>query len=216
MQATWREPLAATTEPSEPTGDAPDTELELIRTATGHPEAFAPLYRIYAPAIYRFCYRRLGHPENAADATSQVFIKAIAGLKSFRPDPNNPGKTFRAWLYRIAHNVVVDAHRKHRPHQSLDAPGEVAALVTRLRDPARSPEEIAIAAADARAIRATLTRLPDRQREIVELRLAELTGEEIAEALGMSLSAVKSAQFRAFGTLRAALCPPLEETDTSR
>lgn len=222
MDVTWRGPRAAeTTETAEPApGATPDAELATIRAAIERPEAFAPLYRRYAPVIYRYCHRRLGHPENAADATSQVFIKAIAGLRTFRPDPDNAGKTFRAWLFRIAHNVVADAHRRHRPQQSLDAPGADAEAPIPLVDPGATPEELAIAADDARAIRDALRCLPGRQREIVELRLAELTGEEIAEAMGMSLSAVKSAQFRAFATLRRVLGQAYaredSETDTSR
>ncbi len=188
----------------------PDGELHLIEAAQRNPAAFEPLYRHYAPFIFRFCHRQLGHRDNAADATSQTFIKAIAALHSFRPDPKHPGKTFRAWLFRIAGNVVIDHRRSHRTHRSLDVPDEHTTLAHYLVDPGRSPEDLAIASADASAVRAALERLPDRQRGIVELRLAGLTGEEIAEAMGMTLSAVKSAQFRAYGTLRQALLPHIE------
>lgn len=188
----------------------PDDELRLIDAARSSPTAFEPLYRHYAPMIYRYCYRQLGHRDNAADATSQTFIKAIAALRSFRPDPTNPGKTFRAWLFRIAGNVVIDQRRSQRNHRSLDVPDEDMSLARYLVDPGRSPEDLAIASSDASAIRTALERLPERQRGIVELRLAGLTGDEIAEAMGMTLSAVKSAQFRAYATLRQALLPHFE------
>lgn len=194
----------------------PADELRFIAEAQASPAAFGPLYRHYAPAIYRFCYRRLGHPDNAADATSQTFIKAIASLKSFRPDPAHPGKTFRAWLYHIAGNVVTDVRRAHRSHRSLDVPEEDASLARFLVDPRRSPEELAIAASDASAVRDALDHLPERQRGIVELRLAGLTGDEIAETMDMSLSAVKSAQFRAYNTLRAVLLPVVHDRGSSR
>lgn len=192
-------------------------DLALIEAAKASPAAFAPLYRLHAPRIYRYCYRRLGHPELAADATSQVFIKAIAGLASFTPHPEHPGKTFRAWLFRIASNVVIDTRRTHRSHRSLDAPDDSGDLAAALIDPARSPEELAISQDTSRAVRAALDKLPERQRQIVELRLAGLTGDEIAEAMGTTLSAVKSAQFRAWGTLRRALGDSIsEQTGSSR
>jgi RNA polymerase sigma-70 factor (ECF subfamily) len=188
----------------------PEDELRLIDAARKQPESFEPLYRHYAPMIYRFCYRQLGHREAAADVTSQTFIKAIAALRTFRPDPKYPGRTFRAWLFRIAGNVVIDHRRAHRNHRSLDAPDQDAALTRFLVDPGRSPEELALASSEASAVRAALEYLPDRQRGIVELRLVGLTGEEIAEAMNMTLSAVKSAQFRAYGTLREALLPHID------
>lgn len=192
-----------------PNNPIPDTsatgdDLELIEAAIADPAAFEPLYRLHAPAVYRFCYRQLGHPEAAADATSHVFIRAIAALPSFAPDRDQPGKTFRAWLFRIARNVVIDLRRKDRRHRSLDEQ-DAGDLAAALVDPHRSPEDLVIAGDDSRAVREALRTLPDRQRQIVELRLAGLTGDEIAEAMGTSLSAVKSAQFRAYATLRRAL-----------
>jgi len=191
--------------------DDPALGAALIEAAIADPAAFEPLYRQFAPSIYRFCYRRLGHPETAADATSQTFIKAIPALKSFHPHPEHPGRTFRAWLFRIASNVVIDVRRTQRPHRSLDIPDDGYDLTRELIDPARPPEEIAIAAEDSRAVWNALETLPDRQRQIVELRLAGLTGDEIAEAMSTSLSAVKSAQFRAYATLRQVLLPAISD-----
>jgi RNA polymerase sigma-70 factor (ECF subfamily) len=153
--------------------DPPDAESDrepaLIAAAIEDPAAFAPLYRRYAPRVYGYCLRRLVDRERAADATSQTFIRALGALPRFDPDPAKPGATFRAWLFTIAHNVVMDAHRRHRLHASLDAPaedGEPAAA--RLRDPARSPEDHAIAGDEARRVRAMLAVLPERQRRILE------------------------------------------------
>jgi RNA polymerase sigma-70 factor (ECF subfamily) len=207
MQLARRTRLATTSAPDdEPVANAHPTtipgELDVVQRAQIDPLAFAPLYEHYAPIVYHYCLRRLSHPETAADATAIVFTKAIAALPKFTPDPRREGSTFRSWLFAIAHNVVVDTHRRNRNHVSLDAPSESLATSPRLVDPGQSPEDHAIAADANRLVRTLLARLPDRQRSIVELRLAGLSGAEIGRTLGMSESAVKSAQFRAYAFLR--------------
>lgn len=177
--------------------------LALIEAARENPSAFEPLYQRYAEDVYYFCYRRMDHPEEAADATSQVFIKALRALPNYRPDATNAGASFRAWLFRIATTTVIDLKRRQRPSASLDAgPNDTPIHLT---DPARLPDDQVIRNEDARLVRAMLAKLPDRQRRIVELRLADLSGQEIADTMNITLSAVKSAQFRAYRTLRRLL-----------
>lgn len=185
-------------------------DLAIVARAQRDPAAFAPLYLRYEPVVRGYCQRRLGDPEVAADATSRVFIRVLQALPDFRPDPSRNGSTFRSWLFTIAHNVVVDTHRRTRKHPSLDQPGVVRdgqpiAESLALVDPAALPEDVALANEAARQLHEVLTQLPDRQRQIVELRLAGLSGDEIAATLGTSLSAVKSAQFRAYATMRTLL-----------
>lgn len=204
MQLAWRTRLAEASEAHEPplSGDATPDDLAIVARAKHDPQAFAPLYERYAPIVYHYCLRRLSHTEAAADATAIVFTKAIAALPRFTPDGRREGSTFRAWLFAIAHNVVIDTHRRNRHHVSLDASSGPLASSPRLVDPGQSPEDLAITADQDRRVRAMLERLPDRQRSIVELRLAGLSGAEIGRSLGMSESAVKSAQFRAYALLR--------------
>lgn len=168
------------------------SEVELVRAAKQTPAAFEPLYRIYADPVYRYCYRRLGTPEQAADATSQVFIKALTALQGCRDE------TFRSWLFSIAHNVLMDTFRQQRPDIALD---EEIELVSK----DASPEEIAIAADDRLLIVRLLALLTPDQRQVVELRLAGLNGNEIAAALGRSRASVDTAQSRAISRLRALL-----------
>lgn len=206
MQLAWRARLDATAESeAEPVSipaDANGAELATVERAKADPLAFAPLYERYAPIVYHYCLRRLSHPEAAADATAIVFTKAIAALPRFTPDRRREGSSFRSWLFAIAHNVVIDARRRNRHHVSLDATADTPTGSLHLVDPGQSPEDLAIASDQASQVRAMLARLPDRQRAIVELRLAGLSGAEIGRSLGMSESAVKSAQFRAYGLLR--------------
>lgn len=211
MQLAWRahpeDPAADSCEPStlmdEPAGQ---DDLACVRRAQVDPAAFAPLYERYAPIVYHYCLRRLSNPEAAADATAVVFTRSIGALPRFRPDPKREGSTFRAWLFTIAHNVVIDIRRRHRNHVSLDSSASATLMESpHLIDPGASPEELAIGADEARRVRTMLQQLPERQQAIVELRLAGLSGAEISRSLGMSESAVKSAQFRAYHTLRELL-----------
>jgi RNA polymerase sigma-70 factor (ECF subfamily) len=168
----------------------------VVVLAKRDPRAFAPLYARYFDPVYRYCYRRLGHPEAAADATAQVFAKALAALPRYRED----APSFRSWLFAIAHNVIVDDLRARRPAAPMDAAAHIAA-------PGPSPEEAVLSDEAGCTVRALLASLPPDQRQILELRLAGLTGPEIAAALGRSLGAVKIAQVRAFARLRATFDP---------
>src|SRR3954447_13279711 len=97
----------------------PDEDAWLVASAKSDPRAFAPLYTRYFDPVYRYCYRRLGSPDAAADATSQNFAKALAALPSCRAE------TFRSWLFAIAHNVLTDGFRTGKPDQPLESAAEV-------------------------------------------------------------------------------------------
>jgi len=191
-----RAPAPERTEPAPAPRDAADDELAIVRRAQRQPAAFAPLYERYVDAVFGYCHRRTSDREAAADLTHQIFARALTALPHFSDDPE--GGSFRSWLFTIARNLVIDTHRARRETASLDA----AAGHLALRDPARSPEEHAIAGERRDALLAAMARLTPGQRQVVELRLAGLTGPEIAATLDMEISAVKSAQFRAYARLR--------------
>jgi RNA polymerase sigma-70 factor (ECF subfamily) len=180
-------------------------DVWLVATAKADPCAFAPLYARYFDPVYRYCYRQLGSPEAAADAAAQVFTKAIAALPGYREHQ----ASFRSWLFAIAHNVLVDEARARRPTAPLDAALNMA-------DVGASPEDAALAAETTQTIVFLLTQLPPDQRRVMELRLAGLTGPEIAHALGRSLGSVKIAQVRAIARLRIALGVTTNSREESR
>ncbi len=180
--------LATATGPPVAAGD----EIALVAAARTDPRAFAVLYRRHVSAIYRFCHRRLGTKEAAEDATAQVFTKALGGLAGYR------GGSFQGWLFAIAHHVVVDEVRRVRPDVPLTA---AAASI----DPRPGPEEVVADAEASRSLRAVLAQLPPEQRRVLELRLAGLSGVEIAVALGRSHGTVRNLQHRTLVRLRALL-----------
>lgn len=164
------------------------SDEELVQRAQADPEQFDELYRRYADEIERFVRNRVNTAPLAEDITSKVFIKALQALPRYSDGP------FRAWLYRITRNTIIDEYRRAKP--TTDIADQV------VRDVSPSPEEAAEAADAASRLHAALDHLKPQQREIVRLRLHGLSVAEIADRLEMTPNAVKSAQRRAFMTLR--------------
>jgi RNA polymerase sigma-70 factor (ECF subfamily) len=174
-----------------PQWDAITGDEELVAWAQrGEREAFGLLYDRYLPRVYGYCYRLLGAREAAEDANTEIFMRALIALPTYRAG------SFRSWLFAIAHNVVIDALRQHRLTVSL---AEAAAVV----DQRRSLEEDAEVAADRSTVLDLLPRLSPDQREVVALRLSGLNAAEIGEALGKPRNAVDGIQHRALLRLRS-------------
>jgi RNA polymerase sigma-70 factor, ECF subfamily len=180
------------TERWETTDDPPVDEGGLVAAAQRDRRAFAPLYARYSLPIYRYCYRRLGNHEAAEDATSQTFVKALDALGRFR------GNTFRAWLFTIADRVVIDLYRRQRPQFGIDE----ADSMTSVR---AGPEEMSLAAESRLSLQEALTQLTPDQQQVIALRLAGLTGREVAIVMNRGHEAVKGLQFRAYARLRKLL-----------
>lgn len=170
--------------------------------------ALESFYARHADELFYFCYRRLGDVEAARDAASRVMLKAMNNLDSFRPHPERPRATFRAWVFRIARNEVIDIVRARKPTASLDRLSTDGETWRDPADPAPPPLDRALQAESEQEVAALLAYLPDSQRAIVELRLAGLSGAEIADALGLTIPAMKSAQYRAYQRLRSLLSDP--------
>lgn len=162
----------------------------LAQRAQSDPELFGELYRRYASEIERFVRSRVTDPHLAEDITSKVFTKALQAL------PKYTDGAFRAWLYRITRNTIIDEYRRQRPTSVIDE--------LPLQDTAPSPPEIVAAKDAADRLHAALDHLKPREQEIVRLRLHGLKITEIADRMNMTENAVKSAQRRAFITLRTA------------
>ena len=167
---------------------------------------FADLYEEHARAVLRYCQLRIADPAEAEDAAALIFTRAFSSWPPANPD------SARAWLFTIAHHVVANHYRSQTtrgPRRPLDDALEV-------HDAAPTPLDQAIARENRAELRAAIAELSDDQREVVELRLAGLTGPEIADSLGKSHAAVKMLQLRAVQKLRFLLSPPhatLQEND---
>jgi RNA polymerase sigma-70 factor, ECF subfamily len=190
---TGRQP-ALTTMASLPADEVGDAEL--VRRAQRHATEFGPLYLRYRDRVLRYCLYRLGDLAEAEDATSTVFVHALHGITSVHDDDSS----FRPWLFRIAHNEVVDRYKRRalRPETALAAAADLV-------DPAPSPEEAAMTIETLGRLRTLLGELPPRERAVLELRLADLTTAEIAAVLGMTEGSVWTAQSRGLAKVRDAI-----------
>ncbi|CAN5732797.1 RNA polymerase sigma factor SigW [soil metagenome] len=191
MSISFPLPQLSVIDVSDETGQS---DLASVERAKQDPGAFAELYGRYLDPVCQYCFRRLDSREAAEDATSQVFMQALAGLPRF---DGNDG-SFRAWLFRIAHNVVIDQYRAARPTVTLELDSE-------LTDQSSLPEDLVVDADRSRTLRQAIEQFPERQRQVVELRLAGLNGPEIGEVLGCRARTVDVAQFRAVARLRSLL-----------
>jgi RNA polymerase sigma-70 factor (ECF subfamily) len=172
---------------------------ELVSQAkAGDSAAFAALYQEYSPTIYRFLRSRLdGADETVEDLTEDVFVKVFEKLDRYE----ERGLPFTAWLYRIAHNRLIDYLRTRRASvHSLDEAYDVAENNTGA-DFGRVLDRAQLAPA--------LAALTAEQRQAVQLRFLEgLSVAETANQMGRSEEAVKKLQARALTNLRRMLAAP--------
>lgn len=172
------------------------SEEYLVQQAVdGDRAAFTELYDRNFDRIYRYIYVKVRNQAEAEDLTQDVFMKALEAIGSYqwRDLP------FAAWLFRIAHNRVVDHLRKVSKEKRADL-NEVHAVSV------EDPVHIAEQHAEVQHLRAALERLPEAQREVATLRfVAQLSIAEVAKILGKSEGTVKALQFNATASLRKAL-----------
>jgi RNA polymerase sigma-70 factor (ECF subfamily) len=166
----------------------------LVSAARRNSHDFAPLFHRYWEPVLRYCTIRLPDRDDAEDAASQVFVDAYTSLHRFQ-DRGGAG-SFRSWLFTIAHHEIANRHRYRVRH-----PARPLEAAEQSFEPDAPFEQAETADAIAHVV-ALVQELPDRPREVVELRLAGLTDREIAEVLGISGQAVRQAQSRAVAHLR--------------
>ena len=157
--------------------------------------ALTQIYEENFDRIYRYIALKIGDRMEAEDLTQQVFLKALQSISSFKWK----GMPFSSWLYRIAHNQIVDYFRKKskRPTVALDeripSVGDDPVKTTEIK---LEMEELAAAA----------TKLTDAQREVISLRFAgQLSIAEAARAMGKTEGAIKALQHSAVAALRRVL-----------
>lgn len=177
----------------------------LMRAMAGDRDAVAQLLEVIRPLVARYCRGRLGPVDrsylSADDVAQEVCLAVLTALPNYRVQ----GKPFLAFVYGIAAHKVIDAHRavsRGRTEPVPDVPDSV--------ETGAGPEQKALHGELSAQLRALLDELPEKQREILVLRIVVgLSAEETAEIVGASPGAVRVAQHRALGRLRKNIPPGL-------
>jgi RNA polymerase sigma-70 factor (ECF subfamily) len=170
-----------------------DPDLADVRAAQADRVAFDRLYRRYLDPVYSYAFYQLGDHHEAEDATERTFVAALAAIDGFTDE----GATFRAWLFRIAHNTITNAHRSRRRHRT-----EPMSDVEQHHAPGADPAGVVARADEGRALRAALARLPAERRQVIVLRFVdELSSREIGAVLDRSEGAARVLLHRALRDL---------------
>jgi RNA polymerase sigma-70 factor, ECF subfamily len=158
-------------------------------------DEFEVIYESNAPLIYRFMFWRTKDEALSEDLTSSVFEKAWRSRGSFK------GGSAKAWLYKIAHNTLVDHWRKKH-----DLPVGDETVLDRAANDVAGPEVALDRSMQAEELHRALARLPEDMRKIVELRFIERRScRQVGEQLGLSESNVRVIQYRALRKLKGYL-----------
>ena len=168
--------------------------------AGGDVSAFERLYARYRGPLYRYILRQVGDAATANDLYQGSWEKIIKAREKYRASA-----PFRAWMYRIAHNHLVDHFRRVRPAAEV-SPESMAS-----GNP--GPEQVAMGAQAAAGLAAAVRRLPSEQKEALLLKLESgLDLQSIAEVTGVNPETAKSRLRYALGKLRIALAGANEES----
>lgn len=172
----------------------PDIQALVAQAQKGDTSAFVGIYDELVKPVYRYIYYRVDS-SIAEDLTEETFLKVWQNLKKYKKGKN----PFSSWVFRIAHNLVVDYYRKNR------YTGEINETMA---DPQESnnPFRITEIKIDQIRLRKIIRRLPDNYQHVIILKyINELDNSEIAAAIGKSEGAVRTIQFRALEKLRELL-----------
>jgi len=172
------------------------SEAELVAACLGGlTGAFDVIVERHRRSVYQLCYRFVGNHEDASDLSQEVFLRAFRGLKTFRGH-----SSLSTWLYRIGVNVCLNrVSVKTLPSEPIEREQHVDTQ-------GESPVDRVLRHERAVRVRAAVARLPDKQRATLILRMYhDMSHQEIAEALGSTVGAVKANVFHALQNLKKLL-----------
>ncbi len=177
--------------------DLPLSELdenELVRRAKYDPAAFGELYERYVRRIYSYVYYRTDNHQDAEDLTARVFQRAMQHIQDYE----DRGLPFSAWLYRIAHNLVVNWHRDRKRHDILSLDDVVTSTLQ-----SEAPEYLTEKEEERNLLLRAMRNLPEERQQLLILKFVDhLSNAEIGAIMGRSEGAIKSLYHRTLIALR--------------
>jgi RNA polymerase sigma-70 factor (ECF subfamily) len=160
-------------------------------------DAFGKLYDLYFNKIYAYIFYRVGYVDEAEDLSEQVFLKALEAIRSF----DWRGIPFSAWLFRIAHNLVIDRYRRNYKMTNISI-DEISPIASEIE----TPEKLTIDKLSQEKLHVAISHLTKDQQQVIILKFfSNLSNTEIAQFLDKPVGAVKSLQHRALNSLKRIL-----------
>ena len=179
-------------------------EQLFAQAASGDKQAFGAFYQLYLDEIYRYIYFHVFDHQLAEDLTETTFLKAWKTLTAGKKKTKI--KNMRAWIYRIAHNTVVDHHRTAKDEVAIDA-------VLHTRSGSTPLETLVEDRQQAAQLYGYITRLDPQYRQVIVLRfLNHMSHAETAQAMGIKEGHVRVLQYRALKQLHSLMAAESEET----
>ena len=176
---------------------AVNPDMLVLEAQKGSAQAVRDLYLCHHEQIYRFIWSRVHDPDLADDLTGEVFIRMLKNLSTYQ----DRAVPFRAWLYGIARNLVIDNHRKKGSWVTMP----LSSVIPEPSD-GESLEAQTELVLDFARVQQKLQQMDPDEREVVELRfLAGLSLKETAYAVNKTVAAVKALQHRGLAALKARL-----------
>jgi RNA polymerase sigma-70 factor, ECF subfamily len=170
-----------------------NTEELVIQAIRGNSGAFGKLYIVFVEKIYRYVYYSTQSKDTSEDITQEVFLKAWSAIDSCR----GREKTFSSWLFRIAHNLLIDRLRKYNRRVSFEIQPMEDKIDTSSGLEMKFEQQDLMKAMDY---------LPENQRRVIILKFIEgMDNREIADILSKSEGAVRILQMRALDNLKKEL-----------
>lgn len=182
---------------------APEAEQLVARAKEGDRGAFAQLYRMYLPNVYKFLYYRVGSKAQAEDMTAEVFLRALRKIETF----TWTGADFGAWLMRIARNLILDEAKSSRARLEVvsDEMPEERTGETRTGDH-RAAESAALENFTNVEVYKAIKRLRPDQQEVITLRFLHGMGVgDVAKLMDKKEGTVRTLQFRGLKALEKIL-----------
>lgn len=176
----------------------------------GDPDALGELVEMYKRPLFAFILRMMETQSEADDVFQDVWFRAIKNMRTYQH------KNFMSWLFRIAHNIIIDRARHRKVEGWADPPtarnDEEAHWAQMLPSPKPGPDRVIIAQEMGRQIQAALAELPPEQREVFLLRMeADMPFREIARLQDASINTVLARMHYALQKIRKKLAD-LKET----
>lgn len=176
-----------------------DIETFVSKAQKGDEESFSILFEVWFDRVYRYTAYRVDAAE-CEDIVSEIFLKLVQHLPKYK---SRPGVGFGAWLFRMAHNTIIDWYRKKKELLGSDLETDDQDFFASVVDPQPLPDKNTNSLYDYARVYKFLKKLKPEHREILELKFLEgFSNKEIASITGKTEGNIRIIQLRALKEMR--------------